>query len=261
MEMYVILAVLGIYFCGVLSKDINVRIEPEIVYLDTDDLMITCEYNSQSVKTPRWITIVRNGWYGKHDMVTITDGNPPSIGYFFSGMEFTNRMEVTGSIKEKFVKVSMKTVECLDEAHYECTAGGFNALGGLERFTDSYSLVVNSHAQRPIVKMNNLIVPPKMAIGVEDGDEVKVECDALVGKPPKPMFWYRYNNNNGSYVIERDMITKIERRLLERDLCRWYTKFSIRFIASLSTPEVRLRCAVGNQEEDVIITVYPSMRP
>lgn len=123
--------------------DINVRIEPEIVYLDTNDLMIKCEYNSQSVKTPTWITIVRNGWYGKHDMVTMTDGNPPSIGYFFSGREFTNRMEVTGSIKEKFVKVSMKTVECLDEAHYECTAGGFNEKGGLERFTDSYSLVVN----------------------------------------------------------------------------------------------------------------------
>ncbi|CAC5415100.1 unnamed protein product [Mytilus coruscus] len=261
MEMYVVLAVLVIYFGGALSKDINVRIEPENVFLDTDDLVITCEYNSQSVKTPTWITITRNGWYGKHDIVTMTAGNPPSIGYFFSGSEFTSRMEVTGSIKEKTVRVAMTTVECLDEAHYECTAGGFTDQGRLEKFTDSYSLVVNSHSNRPYVKMNGLIVPAKTPIGITNGDEVKIECDAFVGKPPKPMYWYRYDNNNGSYVIERNMITKIERRLLERDLCRWYTKFSIRFIASLSTPEVRLRCAVGNEQEDVFINVIPAIGP
>ncbi|CAC5415099.1 unnamed protein product [Mytilus coruscus] len=231
-------------------SDINIKIVPEHVYLDSRDVNISCEFNSNLVKSPQWMTIRRNGLFLLHDVVIAT-GNSTELGEFFRGSEYRSRMEINGSVADQRVNVMLKTMDCEDEGHYECIVGGMNDQGSLEMFTDSYALVVNSHSARPNIKVNGSSVLNKTSIGVKTDEQVHIECDAYVGKPPIPMYWYRYDANNGSYIIERNMIGKPSQRLLMGDLCNYYTTFPLQFIASLSTPEVRLRCAVGNEQEDV----------
>lgn len=43
---------------------------------------------------------------------------------------------------------------------------------------------------------------------VTEGSFVKVECDAHVGKPPQPMFWFKYNTSSHKYLLEQDLITR-----------------------------------------------------
>ncbi|VDI59505.1 Hypothetical predicted protein [Mytilus galloprovincialis] len=251
---YVRLACIALYLAEAGTKDINIKIVPEHVFLDSRDVNISCEFNSNLVKTPQWITIRRNGLFLLHDVVIAT-GNKTELGEFFRDSKYRSRMEINGSVADQRVNVMMRTMECEDEAHYECVVGGHNDQGSLQMFSDSYALVVNSHPERPTITVNGSSVLNKTFIGVKAGEEVHIECDAYVGKPPITMHWYKYDANNGSYITERNMTGKPSRRLPIGNLCNYYTTFPLGFIASISTPEVRLKCAVGNEQEDVIINV------
>lgn len=122
--------------------DINIKIVPEHVFLDSRDVNISCEFNSNLVKTPQWITIRRNGLFLLHDVVIAT-GNKTELGEFFRDSKYRSRMEINGSVADQRVNVMMRTMECEDEAHYECVVGGHNDQGSLQMFSDSYALVVN----------------------------------------------------------------------------------------------------------------------
>lgn len=88
------------------------------------------------------MTITRNGWFGKQKIITMTPGNPPIVGKMFTSSNYSSRMTISGSIMEKRVNILFKTMDCLDEAHYECDAGGFTDQGGLVQFQDSNALEV-----------------------------------------------------------------------------------------------------------------------
>lgn len=122
--------------------DLYARIDPDEVYLDTHGVSVSCVFNSQKAIDLQYITVNRIGWFGKRRIVTITDGNPPEIGYFFTEGNFTRRLAISGNITAKYVKIYFQSVTCLDEGHYECKAGGIDDKGLFRYFTDSNSMVI-----------------------------------------------------------------------------------------------------------------------
>lgn len=119
-----------------LILDLYVEIAPVSVYMNSTDVLVTCEITSQTLTKPLWITFTRNGWFGKQTIVTFTRNNPPIVGAMFTTSNFTSRMSITGSIDQRRINLMFKTMDCQDEAHYECDAGGFTAQGGLVKYAD-----------------------------------------------------------------------------------------------------------------------------
>lgn len=67
---------------------------------------------------------------------------------------------------------------------------------------------LTAHTEKPIITINGVEFSYKVPVNIAEDTNVIVECDAHVGKPPKTMYWYIYDNTTSSFVIETTMTGK-----------------------------------------------------